>query len=88
MKKIEELKNITLNGVEFTPEMLEELRCWSEGGACNPQSFVQILSDVRDFLCNQIVALEVSDKEQCKEMGKLASEITRIRKSLEIFTRK
>ncbi len=80
-------KNITINGVEFTPEMLEVLKFWGEGkGECNtPLSFLNTLTEIQDYLCEEFANFGDEDIKQYREIAELVCGITLIKSDLKAF---
>ncbi len=85
---MEENKNITVNGVEFTPEMLAELKRWSIGTLDDnePLYFMEVLSNVQDFLCKRFSEFDDSDIIKYNENADLISGVMHIKAALKVFT--
>ncbi len=85
---MDENKNITINGVEFTPEMMAELKRWGEirfDNENDPACFIETLSEIQDFLCSRFSEFGASDIEEYRENGDFISGIIHIKAALKPF---
>ncbi len=85
---MEENKNITVNGVELTPEMLAELKNWGKSrldDQNDPACFIETLSEIQDFLCSRFSEFGASDIEEYRENADFISGIIHIKTALKPF---
>ncbi len=84
---MEENKNITVNGVEFTPEMLEQLKEWNlndEKESVVLRLMASLVS-LQDYFCKRIWDLGYVNVE---EEAKCISKIMDLKSQLNPFLRK
>ncbi len=63
---MEENKSISVNGVEFTPEMLKRLKDWNIGEENGEiDNMLKVLVNIQDYLCERI--WDAYDKSADKE---------------------
>ncbi len=82
-------KNITINGITFTPEMLEELKRWEleDENDSEPMYFIEFLTEIQDYFCTALSNVDAEDIEGYQKIAGLMSKVLNIKAAFKPFTK-